>query len=71
MSDYVICASTGDCPYLGRKHTIQVTFAKIAMNKSLSCDYKKMSYECELGNECTCLDEFGACVVFKKAPNPI
>lgn len=70
MNRTVIASFSGHCNFLNKKHSIQVKFAEVYFAGSLSPGYKKLSYKCSHSNECTCLDEYGACDLFNNVTQP-
>ena len=61
---------SGECPHAGTVKSIDVTFSVLYIAENPAPKYKKMSFSCDDVEECTCLDEYGACPLFIQAPDP-
>lgn len=70
MSKKVFSYYVAHCPYLDDEKSIMVEFAEVPLLGRSSPDYKKFSYHCDLSDECTCLDNYGACELYYHAPEP-
>ncbi|WP_236894910.1 MULTISPECIES: hypothetical protein [Clostridium] len=64
MQRTVMSIHTDECPYLNEEHSISINYAELFNNQ-----YKKMTYSCNQGSECTFKDKYGQCPVYKNAPN--
>ena len=56
-------------PHLGKSHLIIVEYAKIEVCGTTETLYKKMSYTCREGSDCTFKDEYGRCPLYLDAPS--
>ena len=71
MTKTILTAYCGDCPYLGELHTIRIKYAEVALPKQLKPGYKRLSYSCNMSDDCPYPqnDKYGRCPVFLNSPN--
>lgn len=71
MARTITYTHSGTCPYVEGIHSIHVNYTEVNMVGRSSPGYKKISYSCELSNECPYpgRDQFGRCPVFMSSPD--
>ena len=71
MQKNVLHKFISECPHLKRNHSIQISYVVIPIAGRTDPGYKRMSYSCDLYDECEFpkLDPYGRCPVFLKSPD--
>lgn len=59
-----------DCPYTRQSQQISVDYCYVPVMRSLQKNYKKMSYECPMCDECPpdLKDQYGECSAYNNLP---